>query len=146
MHNVYVEVGRRIRESRLRLGLTQEKLAGRVHSTPSYIARIERGARKPTLEFLGKVAEALGVSLGSLFSHEPVQPNCSLALEIQRILNIQPEPVQHLSIQLIRLLVETVSRWQLPAELPLAAEAKSSYLSRPLRRGPYRKKRREPKA
>ena len=60
-------VGRDIRKIRREKGWSQEKLAfeSGVHRT--YISGVERGARNPTVLVLGRIAEALGVSLAALF-------------------------------------------------------------------------------
>jgi len=48
----YISLGKRIREERLKLNLTQEKLAEEVGLSTAYIGQIERGERSLTLEKL----------------------------------------------------------------------------------------------
>lgn len=48
---------------RIERGLTQAQLAELVGTKQPSIARLERGEREPTLAFLRKLAEALGVRL-----------------------------------------------------------------------------------
>ena len=55
------EVGRRLREARLRAGLSQRELAFD-GCTAAYISRIEAGARVPSLQLLIVLGERLGVS------------------------------------------------------------------------------------
>ena len=45
-------LGKRIREERLKLNLTQEKLAEDVNLSTAYIGQIERGERSLTLDNL----------------------------------------------------------------------------------------------
>jgi transcriptional regulator with XRE-family HTH domain len=56
-------VGERIRTERERLGLTQAELADRIGSTQPAVARLEAGGVTPSLDTLGRVAEALGFEL-----------------------------------------------------------------------------------
>lgn len=53
---------------RARQKLTQEALAGKSGVSMFVIAHIERQARNPTLETLGKIAQALDVSMERLLS------------------------------------------------------------------------------
>ena len=61
-------LGRRIREERLKLNLTQEKLAEDVDLSMAYIGQIERGERSLTLDNLVAVANRLGVTVDYLLS------------------------------------------------------------------------------
>lgn len=64
----YKEMGRRIAALRREAGWSQEVLAGKTEVVSSYIARIEIGTRRPTLEVLGQVASALEVPLWRLIT------------------------------------------------------------------------------
>ena len=55
---------RRLREAR---GLTQEQLAGEAGIAMRHLGRIERGEVSPTVEMLGKLAVALGITPEQLF-------------------------------------------------------------------------------
>ncbi len=59
--------GRRVRELRLSLGLSQEELAERADLHRNYIGGIERGERNVGILNVGKLAEALAVSIAELF-------------------------------------------------------------------------------
>ena len=67
-----LRLARRLRELRKELGLTQTELADRIHTKQSSIARIESGRVVPDLNFLAKVARALGLRLTLGF--EPASP------------------------------------------------------------------------
>ncbi|MBE6637833.1 MAG: helix-turn-helix transcriptional regulator [Ruminococcaceae bacterium] len=60
-------VGKRIRNYRIQLGLSQEKLAELSGCHPTYIGQIERGEKNATLQSIEKMAAALGVPLSRLF-------------------------------------------------------------------------------
>lgn len=64
----YADFGKRIREERLKLGLTQERLAEDVNLSTAYIGQIERGERTPTLENIVAIANRLGVTVDYLLS------------------------------------------------------------------------------
>jgi transcriptional regulator with XRE-family HTH domain len=65
-----VLLGRRIKELRKARGLSQEALAEKMDGHPKYLGSVERGEQNPTIEFLMKLASALKVDLGSLFSYQ----------------------------------------------------------------------------
>lgn len=62
----YRDLGQRIREERLKLNLTQEKLAESIDISSSYMGQIERGDRSVTLETLVKLVNKLGVTIDYL--------------------------------------------------------------------------------
>ena len=67
---LYRQIGRRIAEARKTHGLTQERLAELVELNASYLARIEAGARKATVETLLKISGALHMPISALFAEE----------------------------------------------------------------------------
>lgn len=60
------DLGQRLREARLRAGLTQKDLAD-AGFTASYISQVERGVVTPSVTALGRLAQKLGRGLGELF-------------------------------------------------------------------------------
>lgn len=64
----YTALGKRIREERLKLNLTQEKLAEAVDLSTAYIGQIERGERSLTLDKLIVITNRLGVTVDYLLS------------------------------------------------------------------------------
>jgi transcriptional regulator with XRE-family HTH domain len=65
-----VIVGANIRRLRKAKGLTQEQLAHESGVAMRYVAGVERAEENPSLKFLVKIAEALNVAPGYLFSRE----------------------------------------------------------------------------
>jgi predicted transcriptional regulator len=61
-----VAIGHNIKACRTKRKLTQEALAGKVGIDRSYLAGVELGKRNITMLSLKQIAEALGVSAGSL--------------------------------------------------------------------------------
>jgi transcriptional regulator with XRE-family HTH domain len=67
----------RLARIRRQHGLTLEELARRSGLSAAYLSRVESGQRQPSLASLLSVAEAYGVSLGSLVDDaatDPVEP------------------------------------------------------------------------
>ena len=62
-------LGQRIRELRIRKGITQEKLGQMVGMTAQGVSKWERGA-SPDAELLPKIADVLGVTIDALFGCE----------------------------------------------------------------------------
>lgn len=60
--------GQRLRELRKLLDISQEELGFRTGLDRTYISGIERGERNPSLDNIGKLAQALKISLQELFS------------------------------------------------------------------------------
>jgi transcriptional regulator with XRE-family HTH domain len=66
-------IGRRLRECRERLGITQGQLAERTNVGISSISEFETGKREPTLSQLKKLAGALSTDVAGVLSvHDPV--------------------------------------------------------------------------
>ena len=64
----YKALGERIRNERIRLHLTQEKLAEAVSISTAYVGQIERGERSLTLDKLVTIANHLNVTVDYLLS------------------------------------------------------------------------------
>jgi CheY-like chemotaxis protein len=66
--NVRKEFGAAVRAFRQRLGISQETLAERADLHRTYVTDVERGARNISLESISRLAQALDLSISSLFS------------------------------------------------------------------------------
>lgn len=66
----YKAVGKRIRQQRIKLDLTQSQAAELADISEKYYANVERGANKARLEIYFKIAQALNISLDSLVSDD----------------------------------------------------------------------------
>lgn len=69
--NVKKEFGATVRAFRQRLGISQEALAERAQLHRTYVTDVERGARNLSLESISRLANALELSISSLF---PISP------------------------------------------------------------------------
>jgi len=65
-HNLLVIFGRAVRERRLALGWSQERLAEKADLHWTYIGGIERGERNVSLMNISRIARALNTSVSEL--------------------------------------------------------------------------------
>ncbi len=75
-----MNLGKRIRRLRKRLGLTQKEFAGRVVGKVdyTYIGRMERGEQYPSLKMLEKIGKAFGVPLSYFFQDNSILNSLNL--------------------------------------------------------------------
>ena len=65
---ILIKFGKKVREERARLGLSQEELASRAGVHRTYIGMIERAEKNITLENIEKIATALKIPLDKLMN------------------------------------------------------------------------------
>ncbi len=65
---VLIEFGIKVRNERLRLGLSQEELASKADVHRTYIGMIERAEKNITLQNIEKIARALNISIAEFFN------------------------------------------------------------------------------
>lgn len=65
-NDIVVRFGKRVRELRLKAGLSQEAFAERCDLDRTYVGGIERGERNVALRNIGQIAGGLGISLADL--------------------------------------------------------------------------------
>lgn len=65
---ILVKFGKKVREHRLKLGLSQEALAAKAEVHRTYIGMIERAEKNITLANIEKIACALNVQIKDLFN------------------------------------------------------------------------------
>lgn len=61
------DLGNRIRELRIRTGLSQEKFALQIGMDRTYFSSVEAGKRNIAIQNIKKIADGLGVTLSELF-------------------------------------------------------------------------------
>jgi transcriptional regulator with XRE-family HTH domain len=67
MSSLRLSFGKRIRELRMRAGLSQEDLAESAQISVDFVSLVERGINAPSFETLERLAAALGVAPRDLF-------------------------------------------------------------------------------
>lgn len=65
---ITVSLGSRIRELRLKTGLSQEKFSLKIGMDRTYFASVEAGKRNISIVNIKKIADGLGVTLSELFN------------------------------------------------------------------------------
>lgn len=68
--------GRNVRRARKAAGFSQEHLAFQSGLARSYMSDVERGQRNPTVEIIGRISAALGVSASVLVEGIPELVDC----------------------------------------------------------------------
>lgn len=63
------DFGKRVKELRNKMGVSQEKFALSIDMDRTYFASVEAGRRNISLCNIKKIADGLGVSLSELFSN-----------------------------------------------------------------------------
>ncbi len=64
--DVLIKFGKKVKDERLKLGLSQEDLASRAKVHRTYIGMIERAEKNITLINIEKISKALGISNNEL--------------------------------------------------------------------------------
>lgn len=75
-----VNTGKRLRDARLRLGLSIRTLASRSGFSPSLISQVELGQVSPSVASLERMTSALGLTLGELFSE--IAPKAAMVVRV----------------------------------------------------------------
>ena len=104
----YFALGKRIREERLKLNLTQERLAEDVNLSTAYIGQIERGERSVTLETLVLLVNRLGVTIDYLLSDSVVPNNEALSHLWLQLMSERTEAEKLLAVNMIKLIFSSL--------------------------------------
>ena len=65
-----MDIGDRIKNRRLKLGLTQEELAARTELSKGFISQLERNLTSPSIATLMDILEVLGVDISDFFARD----------------------------------------------------------------------------
>ncbi|MBR1558680.1 MAG: helix-turn-helix transcriptional regulator [Clostridia bacterium] len=82
-------IGRRVRDARVRKGLTQEALAQMTEVSTSFVGHIERGEKAASMDTMARMCDALEVSLDHLVRGKAYacdQIRCPLYVEMKDVL------------------------------------------------------------
>ena len=85
----YAQIGRRVREKRMEMRLTQEQLSERVGVSSSFVGHIERAEKIPSLDTMMKLSYALNTTLDYLVCGVVVRcdrEKCRLFREMELLL------------------------------------------------------------
>lgn len=98
----YKRLGKRIREERQRLNLTQAQLAEDIDISDTYMEAIERGERSLTLDTLVKLVNRLGVSVDYMLSDSVRDSNANIINQFLQITDCQPLERKQMAINVLR--------------------------------------------
>lgn len=114
----YKHIGLRIRKERERAGFSQAKLAELADSSMQYISLIETAKKKPSLQMLLRIADALNVSVDQLL---PVslssRQNC-YDEELSQLINACPDYERQVILDIVRAARNSLTehRWMIPTD------------------------------
>lgn len=98
----YKELGKRIREERQRLRLTQAQLAEDINISDTYMGAIERGERSLTLDTLVRLVNRLGVSVDYMLSDSVTDSDTNIIEQFRQITDCQPLERKQMAINVLR--------------------------------------------
>ena len=98
----YKRLGERIREERLKLNLTQAKLAEAVDISDTYMGAIERGERSLTLDTLVRLANRLCVTVDYLLADSVADNDANILEQFRQIMDKQPLERKQMAINVLR--------------------------------------------
>lgn len=97
-------LGKRIREERLKIGLTQEKLAEFAEVSPAYMGRIERVERNLTVKTLVKIADALGTTIDYLLKDAVEIDDDSLVRQWLQLIAERTDKERQMAIDVVKVM------------------------------------------
>jgi len=98
----YTRLGKRIREERLKLNLTQAKLAEDIDISNTYMGAIERGERGITLDTLVKLVNRLGVTIDYMLADSVSDTDANILKQFKQITDQQPIERKQMALNVLR--------------------------------------------
>ncbi|GKX30348.1 transcriptional regulator [Vallitalea longa] len=102
----YKIIGKRIKESRKSVNMTQEKVSEILGVSPEYVSRIETGAAKLNLEMLVKMSDILDLSPAYLLTGINTKSSDYLNPEITALLRECPPEKINAITEMIKIIVD----------------------------------------
>lgn len=99
-----INLGKRIREERQKLNLTQEKLAEDINVSSNYIGLIERGERTATLDTIITIANRLGVTVDFLLKESLTSMDCSSEKLWMQIMDNRSNKEKEMVVNMLKLM------------------------------------------
>ena len=100
----YMRLGKRIREERKRLSLTQAELAEAIDISDTYMGAIERGERSLTLDTLVRLVNRLGVTIDYMLADSVSDTDSNIIEQFKQIIDNQPLERKQMAINVLRTL------------------------------------------
>lgn len=103
-------IGKRIKECRERLGLTQEQFSEKTDLSVNYISTVERGASFPRCEKLITIINALEVSADAVFCDVIDHSTEYKANEIDKRISKLPTAEQKRILEMLELMIKQAEK------------------------------------
>lgn len=106
MSEIATAFGNRVRQLRQAQGMSQEELSFKAGISAAHLGQIERAVKKPTVDTIGKLAEALNVEAAELFLDRPAASNAQTATrnKIDALLSSMDDGEQKDVLRILRIL------------------------------------------
>ena len=101
-HMDYKRLGKRIREERQRLNLTQAQLAESIDISDTYMGAIERGERSLTLDTLVRLVNRLGVTVDYMLADSVTDNDSNIMEQFKQIIDGQPLERKQMAVNVLR--------------------------------------------
>ena len=98
----YKRLGERIREERLKLNLTQAKLAEDIDISDTYMGAIDRGERSLTLDTLVRLVNRLGVTVDYMLADSVEDNDSNIIKQFKQIMDCQSLERKQMAINILR--------------------------------------------
>lgn len=98
----YKRPGKRIREERRRLNLTQAQLAEAIDISDTYMGAIERGERSLTLDTLVRLVNRLGVTVDYMLADSVTDNDSNIIEQFKQIIDNQPLERKQMAVNVLR--------------------------------------------
>ena len=108
----YKSLGKRIREERLKLKLTQAQLAKDINVSDTYIGAIERGERCVPLDTLVCIVNRLGVTVDYLLADSMPENDSNVSIQLQQLLNNQTLERRQLALHMLQTLFSNLDKYE----------------------------------
>jgi transcriptional regulator with XRE-family HTH domain len=87
---IYLIIGRKIKETRTRLGISQTELAKRINMVRTSLTNIESGEQKPPIHVLYKIAGVLKIPITALLPEtEEHEIDIAALLNLKKVVDAQ---------------------------------------------------------
>ena len=100
----YNQLGQRIRDERLKLGLTQVQLSEDIYISSAYLGQIERGERGLNLNTLVQLANRLGVSVDYLLKDSVESSDENFVNQFKVLIDGQSDGRKQMAIDVVKIM------------------------------------------
>ncbi len=105
----YTKVGRLIRHYRSQKKITQEELAFRIGSSAAYISCIESAKKKPSLQKITQISDALGITVNDLIYGPTTGNSAQLDMhELNRLISCCSIEKRKILLRSISMMLQTI--------------------------------------